>query len=124
MEITLPVSGKRVELAVYSRTTGKKLLEAEYAVHGASPEDGARTLREFLELRDDVCVNAYASRLPVGELPNRDAVLLERVTYQYNMGVPRAEIKNFVAGEGGQLIADGGNIVTPAALSPGSAAVN
>lgn len=124
MKITLPVSGKTVELAVYNRKTGKALLEAEHAVHGASPEEEPEKLKKMLLLREKTCVDVYQPQFSLDDLPNRDAVLLERVTYQYNMGVPRAEIKNYVAGEGGRVIVGDANIASPAVLSPGSAAVN
>lgn len=124
MEITLPVSGKKVRLAVYSRKTGKALMDAELAVNEAAPEEQPHKLKALLRLREDVCLEVYTSQLALDELPNRDALLLERVTYRYNVGLPMAEIKNYVVGEGGRLIVGDATIATPAVLSPGSGSVN
>lgn len=103
MRITLPVSNRSIELAIFDHKTGKGLKARSTAVSKA--EDYLSAYNAFMEERDVLLRELYTSRgVDVDELPHRDVVILYNVTYAYNMGETVAAIKNSLAGGDGALI--------------------
>lgn len=88
MQITLPVSGKQIELVCPS-----------YA--------GLRDIQLGKVSDVDGFIRALYPELDWNSLPSRDALLLLRVTIMYAMAEPVAAIKNLLAGGDGAQTSSG-----------------
>lgn len=101
MEITLPVTGRRVHLVCLSYKSCQEMLKAErdFMLKPDGPEKN-QAIFDGLDQRRDRLMGLYPD-VDFGELPARDALLLLDATYKYSMAEPVAAIKNLLAGGDG-----------------------
>lgn len=113
MEITLPVSGKRLTLRSWSMARANEFYEAELAM--LDMETGARVaaLRQLRAKKLSALTVLYGG-ICNDDMPNRDVLLLLELTDKYSANVPLHEIKNLLAGGDGTETTSAASIATPA----------
>ena len=113
MEITLPVSGKRLTLRSWSMARANEFYEAELAM--LDMETGARVaaLRELRNNKLSALTTLYDGR-DLSAMSSRDVLLLLELTDKYSANVPLHEIKNLLAGGDGTETISAASIATPA----------
>lgn len=107
MEVTLPVSQRRVHLVCLPYKACQEMLKAERESF-LKPEGEERTQAVFdgLDQRRDRLMALYPD-MDFEDMPGRDILLLLDATYKYSMAEPVAAIKNLFAGGDGAATANG-----------------
>ncbi len=97
MRITLPVSGREVEIQSLSVGQTRELAELERRAALAPEEAREEAARELATRREALLDGLYAG-LVDETFPARDAAVLRLVTLRYTYGDNAGSLKNFVAG--------------------------
>lgn len=97
MKITLPVSGKAVEIVSLSVAQVREITELERRVAHASDAEREQAALELSERRAALLDGLYPG-LVGDEMPARDAAVLRLVTLRFTYGDNAGSIKNYVAG--------------------------
>lgn len=100
MEITLPVSGERLNLKSWSMAKADEFYEAELAMLDMDATARVAALRELRSKKLSALTTLYGGR-KLDEMPSRDVLLLLELTDKYSANVPLSEIKNLLAGGDG-----------------------
>ena len=107
MEVTLPVSKRRVDLVCLPYKDCQEMLKAERDFM-LKPEGAEKTqaIFEGLDKRRERLMALYPD-IDFEDMPSRDILLLLDATYRYSMAEPVAAVKNLFAGGDGAATANG-----------------
>lgn len=101
MQITLPVSGKKLILKSWSMAKANEFYDAEMDMLDMEPSARVAALRALRDKKLFDLVVLYDGLPLLDDMPSRDVLLLLSLTEKYSANVPLNEIKNLLAGGDG-----------------------